>query len=120
MEKRIVFLLALIVMTMPAWARGHKSKDALHFNAAGKFKIVQFRDIHFQYDSYRSDSAMVLMNKVIRKEKPDLLVLTGNVTGRHCYGEIGHGARVIELYENARKFNTGILKLYECDRDKDI
>ncbi len=44
----------------------------------------------------------------------------GNATGRQCYGKIGRGARVIELYEGERKFDTWILKLYECDRDKDI
>jgi hypothetical protein len=44
----------------------------------------------------------------------------GNVTGRQCYGDIGRGARVIELYEGKRKFDTWILKLYDCDRDKDI
>jgi hypothetical protein len=27
---------------------------------------------------------------------------------------------VIELYEGARKFDTWILKLYNCDRDKDL
>jgi hypothetical protein len=44
----------------------------------------------------------------------------GQVTGRQCYGKIGRGARVIVLYEGQRKFDTWILKLYECDRDKDI
>ena len=34
-----------------------KFKPVLKFNQNGKFKIVQFTDIHFQYDSYRSDSA---------------------------------------------------------------
>jgi hypothetical protein len=43
----------------------------------------------------------------------------GNVTGRECYGKIGRGARVIELYEGERKFDTWLLKLYNCDRDKD-
>lgn len=44
-----------------------------------KFKIVQFTDIHFQCDSYRSDSALILMKQVIQKEKLDLVVLTGDV-----------------------------------------
>ena len=77
--QKIRILLALMVMTMPAWAGGDKSKDGLYFNADGKFKIVQFTDIHFQYDSYRSDSALVLMKTVIEKEKPDFVVLTGDI-----------------------------------------
>ena len=44
----------------------------------------------------------------------------GNATGRQTYGDIGRGARVIELTEGERKFDTWILKLYECNRDKDI
>jgi hypothetical protein len=44
----------------------------------------------------------------------------GNCSGRQCYGNIGRGARVIELYEGERKFDSWISKLYECDRDKDI
>ncbi len=44
----------------------------------------------------------------------------GNCSGRQCYGKIGRGARVIELYEGERKFDTWILNLYECDHKKDI
>lgn len=58
-----------------------EDKPILKFNAASKFKIVQFTDIHLQYDSYRSDSVLVMMRKVIQKEKPDLVVLTGDVVG---------------------------------------
>jgi hypothetical protein len=39
----------------------------------------------------------------------------GQVSGRQCYGKIGRGARIIELYEGERKFDTWILKLYDCD-----
>jgi len=56
-------------------------KPVLKFNANSRFKIVQFTDIHIQYDSYRSDSALVMMSKVIQREKPDLVVLTGDVVG---------------------------------------
>jgi hypothetical protein len=79
MKKTGILLVILMVMTMPSWAGGDKSKHVLHFNADGKFKIVQFTDVHFQYDSYRSDSALVLMKTVIEKEKPDLVVLTGDI-----------------------------------------
>jgi len=44
----------------------------------------------------------------------------GQASGRQCYGKIGRGARVIELYEGERKFDTWVLNLYECDRDQDI
>ncbi|MBV5314168.1 MAG: metallophosphoesterase family protein [Prolixibacteraceae bacterium] len=44
----------------------------------------------------------------------------GQSSGRQSYGSIGKGARIIELYEGERKFDTWTLKAYECDRDKDI
>lgn len=58
-----------------------QEKPQLKFNSQSKFKIVQFTDIHIQYDSYRSDSALVMMKTVIEREKPDLVVLTGDVVG---------------------------------------
>lgn len=79
MKKVIGIFAALMVLNMPGWAGDDQSKNDLRFNANGKFKIVQFTDVHFQYDSYRSDSALVLMKMVIKKEKPDLVVLTGDV-----------------------------------------
>lgn len=58
-----------------------QEKPILKFNSQSKFKIVQFTDIHIQYDSYRSDSALVMMRTVIEREKPDLVVLAGDVVG---------------------------------------
>jgi hypothetical protein len=70
-----VFLLASVLFI------DAQSKNNLHFNPDGTFKIVQFTDIHIQYDSYRSDSALFMMKTVIEREKPDLVVLTGDVVG---------------------------------------
>lgn len=58
-----------------------QEKPILKFNSQSRFKIVQFTDIHLQYDSYRSDSALVMMKTVIEREKPDLVMLTGDVVG---------------------------------------
>jgi len=51
----------------------------LKFNDQGKFKILQFTDIHFQYKSFRSDSVLLLIQAAIKAENPDLVVLTGDV-----------------------------------------
>ncbi|HZH72288.1 MAG TPA: metallophosphoesterase [Mariniphaga sp.] len=58
-----------------------QERPILKFNSLSRFKIVQFTDIHIQYDSYRSDSALVMMKTVIEREKPDLVILTGDVVG---------------------------------------
>ncbi|BEG97771.1 hypothetical protein BSYN_00360 [Bacteroides sedimenti] len=58
-----------------------KGLPKLKFNA-GKFKIIQFTDIHWVkgsgYKKY-NDSTLVLMRSLIKKEQPDLVIITGDV-----------------------------------------
>ena len=79
MEKKFGIIIAMIIISLISWGKSNESKPILRFNQEGKFKIVQFTDVHFQYDSYRSDSALVIMKTVIHNEKPDLVVLTGDI-----------------------------------------
>lgn len=79
MEKLITLVLALMTVSILSFSTGKTSKPVLKFNPDGKFKIVQFTDVHFKYDSYRSDSAMVIVKKVVTGEKPDLVIFTGDV-----------------------------------------
>ncbi|WP_414617758.1 metallophosphoesterase [Dyadobacter sp. 32] len=58
-----------------------QQKPVLKFNAQSRFKIVQFTDTHIQYDSYRSDSTLAVMKAVIEREKPNLVIVTGDVVG---------------------------------------
>lgn len=51
----------------------------LKFNANGKFKIVQFTDVHYISDDPRSDIAIERINEVLNAENPDLVVFTGDV-----------------------------------------
>jgi predicted phosphodiesterase len=44
----------------------------------------------------------------------------GNITGWMSYGEIGRGARVIDLYEGERKFETWIRRYYDFEQDEDV
>lgn len=54
-------------------------RPELKFNSSKQFKIIQFTDIHFKMDSYRSDSTLVLMKNLVTSEKPDLVILTGDI-----------------------------------------
>lgn len=54
-------------------------KSELRFNVAGKFKIVQFTDIHFKPGNPASDIALERINEVLDAEKPDLVVFTGDI-----------------------------------------
>jgi hypothetical protein len=81
-RKSLIISLAILTLCGLLWGQSSNPEIELRFTD-GKFKIVQFTDIHFQSDSFRSDSALVLMKSVLAREKPDLVVLTGDVvTGK--------------------------------------
>jgi hypothetical protein len=52
---------------------------ALHFNTNGKFKIVQFTDIHYHPEKEGAEKSIRLMKQVLDAEKPDLVVFTGDI-----------------------------------------
>lgn len=79
MKKLIGILLLVYLVPFFVAGKGKNSNSVLRFNEDGKFKIVQFTDVHYRSYSYRSDSSLVLMRKVIELEKPDLVVLTGDI-----------------------------------------
>jgi predicted phosphodiesterase len=59
----------------------YAQKNTLKFEN-GKFKIVQFTDLHWIEDDNHAlvnDSTLKLMKFVVNSEKPDLLVLTGDI-----------------------------------------
>ncbi len=55
------------------------SEKELAFNKEGKFKIVQFTDIHATYQSGETDHAYDIMNKVLDIEKPEFVIYTGDI-----------------------------------------
>ena len=73
---KFIIAICLIIMAMPYTFSQQRS---LTFNQDGEFKIVQFTDIHFKYNSEKSDSSLKLMEEIIEIEKPDLVVLTGDI-----------------------------------------
>lgn len=74
--KRILFFLLLVGMGFAALCAQNVS---LKFNEAGEFKIVQFTDVHFKYGNPASDIALERIDEVLEAERPDLVVLTGDV-----------------------------------------
>jgi len=72
-----ILIILLVVFITNVWAQ----TPLLKFNN-GKFKIVQFTDLHWIADAKHAivnDSTIQLMKYVIRTEKPDLVVFTGDV-----------------------------------------
>ncbi len=73
------FTLIILVCLISASVAFSQSGQTLRFNSDGTFKIVQFTDIHLSYNTSKSDSALALIRKVISEEKPDLIIVTGDV-----------------------------------------
>jgi 3',5'-cyclic AMP phosphodiesterase CpdA len=70
----------LTVFSLPA--RKPASGD-FHFNADGKFKIMQITDTHIVWDSPHSQETVIMLQQVLDAEKPDLVIFTGDVvTGK--------------------------------------
>ena len=51
----------------------------LKFNEEGHFKIVQFTDTHFHFDSPKSNVVMKTIEKVLTSENPDFVIFTGDI-----------------------------------------
>ncbi|MDR0559741.1 MAG: metallophosphoesterase family protein [Prevotellaceae bacterium] len=78
--KKIIYLIATLSISVAM--HGQKS-EPLRFNSEGKFKIVQFTDIHYnpQPDGTGDYDVEAMLSKVIEAEKPDLAVFTGDIVG---------------------------------------
>jgi len=55
----------------------------LRFRQDGTFKIVQFTDVHHTSDGSNSIPTFELMEEVLAKETPDLVVFTGDLIASH-------------------------------------
>lgn len=81
--KIVVSLLILVLLgAVPCSAESaSERKTSLKFDAKGQFKVVQFTDLHLKEDSEDDDQTVALMAEVLDAEKPQLVILTGDVLG---------------------------------------
>ena len=79
MRKLNLVAVVCLVMALAAGQQATAQQQTLKFNDEGKFKIVQFTDIHWVYGSDNSKPARERIIEVLDAEKPDLVVLTGDV-----------------------------------------
>ncbi|MFZ1290502.1 MAG: metallophosphoesterase family protein [Melioribacteraceae bacterium] len=74
------FLLIHILFIMFFLQINAQTMTDLKFDENGKFKIIQFTDIHFDIENQsESDSVINNMTNIIVDEKPNLVVLTGDI-----------------------------------------
>ena len=73
MRKLIVFILA-VCLALPLGAQSQ-----LRFHSDGQFKIVQLTDLHYSMSRPAAKKVRALVDSVMRAERPDLVVLTGDI-----------------------------------------
>lgn len=101
MKKSIFLFVLLLIGAQFANAQSQQLK----FNKEGKFKIVQFTDVHYIYNDKRSDVSIERINQVLDEERPDLVLFTGDV----IYGKPAEeGMRTVLNLASKRKIPFGL------------
>ena len=76
MKNHYIPFLVLFVLAFTANAQ---TKIKLKFNKTGEFKIMQFTDTHIDLNHNKNLIVYDIVEKIITIEKPDLVVLTGDI-----------------------------------------
>lgn len=77
-----MFTFFVILVLLSVIVAGEKR---LHFNNEGKFKIVQFTDLHFG-SGYNEDlHTLAVQGTILTNEKPDLVVITGDLVSGYMW-----------------------------------
>jgi predicted phosphodiesterase len=69
----------LIGLFIFGFAANAQNKEELRFNENGEFKVVQFTDTHIDFTSNSNLNVYEIMQGVIEIEKPDFVILTGDI-----------------------------------------
>lgn len=93
--QRFIYATLLLLSGLFFCSLNTYAKDpVLQFNSNGKFKILQLTDIHYIYQNQSSEQALERILKIIKEEKPDLIIATGDV----IYGKPGDKSMLTVLY----------------------
>lgn len=101
--RRIPYLIiaaaVLLCASISCQKSGVSEDPVLRFGKDGKFRIVQFTDVHFTWEKQPEfQRVMDHCADIIEKESPDLVIFTGDVvTGGYCTFEAVD--RVLSLFD---------------------
>lgn len=97
-------LLAMLFL-LGGLLNSNAQQPTLKFNKEGKFKIVQFTDVHYIHNNPKSAISIERINEVLDAEKPDLVLFTGDI----IYGKPAEeGMRTILNLAAKRKIPFGM------------
>jgi hypothetical protein len=78
-----------------------KNDIQFKFNSDGKFKIAQFTDVHWIHESKRSDISVATIKAVLKAEKPDIAILTGDIVWKAYASQAW--PNVIKIFEEEKQ-----------------
>lgn len=84
MKKLQVILLVASTVVLLCNAAGR-----LQFNEQGKFKVVQFTDLHYGNNEQENDQTFVVQDAILAAEKPDLVIITGDLISGYEWQRTG-------------------------------
>ena len=82
MKKNNLYTVLCSVVLFMTLSPGLLANEPLRFDKEGRFKILQLTDIHWvELDSHKkaNDSTLALIDYLITEEKPNLVVVTGDI-----------------------------------------
>ena len=80
--KRLFIVLCTILCLYSCAEQAVTDQPVFRFNEDGKFKIAQLTDIHIHPGDPKSNPVPDTVLAVLAKEKPDLVIMTGDIVTR--------------------------------------
>lgn len=80
--KKLLIALCSVLFLCSCAEQPTKPKHEFRFNEDGKFKIAQLTDIHIHPGDPKSNPVPDTILAVLAKEKPDLVIMTGDIVTR--------------------------------------
>ena len=99
---------AEIVGDGKTYGNRHEGVAGARLNSGMFTSFIEMQDVMGVFVGHDHNNDYLGINK-------NVLLAFGRVTGKDAYGNLKRGARVIELYEGQRKFNTWITTPDGCD-----
>jgi predicted phosphodiesterase len=93
-------LIFLIVIFFSGYSLNAQTVEKLRFNRDGEFKIVQFTDTHVNFKKNLTLQAYEIIRKVLDIERPDLVILTGDIVTQNNPQEAYY--RFSEIFNSAK------------------
>lgn len=123
--RKIIFV---VLLSLSAAVCAADNLHTLRFDGNGEFKIVQFTDLHYIAGDTRATIALERMHEVLDAEKPDFVVITGDL----IFGQPAEESlrQVVDVLENRKihytiafgnhdsEFGIARQRLYELTRSE--